>query len=111
MCASISSCASSSSRRRAITKASREIEARSRVHISGLLRAPESGDQSREPVPALHFTRQLPPARRGNRIELGAAVVLRCAPARRNPSPVLEPRQGGVDGALVQPEDVFADLL
>src|ERR1700722_2910611 len=47
----------------------------------------------------------------GDRVELCFAVVVGGAPAGGDPALLLEAEQGSVDGAFVQLEDVFADLL
>src|SRR5688572_6317858 len=102
---------SSSRRRRASMKTSREARARRRVHMSTLFRPTEAGDQACELVPRLDLARQLAFTGYGNRIELGLAIGVGRAPARRDPSLVLEPHEGGVDGAFVQFQNVMTHLL
>ena len=55
--------------------------------------------------------RQLAPAGLRDRVELRLAIVLGDAPARRNPTLMLEPHQRRVHGALVELQQVVADLL
>ena len=55
--------------------------------------------------------RQLAAAGLRDGVELGFAVVLGGAPARRDPALMLKPHERRVDGALVQLQGVVADLL
>ena len=54
---------------------------------------------------------QLLPAGPRDRVELRLAVVVRRAPARRDPAALLQAEQRGVDRALIELQDVLADLL
>jgi hypothetical protein len=52
----------------------------------------------------------LPATARGEFIELGLAVVLGDAPPRLDPAAVLEPKEGGIERALIQVEKTLRHL-
>src|SRR5207245_592207 len=56
----------------------------------------------RHALPALGFRHQLLAAGTGERVILGAAVVVRGPPFGRNPAPLFQPQQSRVKRALVQ---------
>src|SRR5579883_1399563 len=68
-------------------------------------------DHARDPLPVLSFSRQLPAAFDRNGVEARASVLVRSSPFGADPPLLLEPQQSGIDGALIQLEHGFADLL
>jgi hypothetical protein len=71
----------------------------------------DTADHAGDALPLGGFERELLRACWCNRVELCLAIVVGGAPAGRDPALLLEAEQGSVDGALIQFEDVFADLL
>jgi len=71
----------------------------------------DAADHAGDPLPLFGFERELFRAFFGDRVELCFAIVVGGAPAGGDPALLLQAEQGSVDGALVQFEDVFADLL
>src|SRR5436190_7596635 len=70
-----------------------------------------AADYTRDPLPAPGFTRQLFAAGAGDRVKLCSPVAVRRAPFRLDPALLRQAQQRGVDGALVQPKQIMADLL
>src|SRR4026208_1879006 len=62
-------------------------------------------------MPVAGFARQLPAPRGGQAVVLGAAIVLRQAPLRRDEAFLLELQEGGVEGAVIEGQAVLAGLL
>src|SRR3984957_13306644 len=71
----------------------------------------DAADHAGDPFPLFGFERELFRAFFGDRVELCFAIVVGGAPAGGDPALLLEAEQGSVDGAFIQFEDVFADLL
>src|SRR5262249_58704762 len=76
-----------------------------------LRRREEAFDDVGGARPILGFGGELLPAGAGDRVVAGAAVVLRCAPLRSDPSHLLELEQRRIERSLIQLELVAADLL
>src|SRR5262245_14756518 len=64
-----------------------------------------------DPFPVLRLLGELLPPGAGDGVVLGFPVVVGSAPARRNPSALLEAEERGIDRALIELEHVLADLL
>src|SRR2546430_2692607 len=62
-------------------------------------------------LPAFCGADELPASATGNGVEAGAAVIFGFAPIGADPAALLQPQQGGVDGALIEHEGVTAYLL
>src|SRR5207249_1531347 len=114
---SISRCARSSASRSPSNWRLRKIPSKRapkmRTHsISGSFRTAEKACHERGhafPTPGLRV--QLFAASPRQRVKLRFAVIFRGAPFGSNPAALLEPQQGGIEGALIQLEQVFRDLL
>src|SRR5689334_25129759 len=71
----------------------------------------ETSDDGRGAAPFIFFLDELFLAGWSQRVVLGAAIVFRGAPLRANPTHLLEFQQRRIDGALVEFEQVAADLF
>ena len=67
-------------------------------------------DGGRQPIPAIGFFSQTLAAGGGEFVELGPAIVLRCAPARLQQSLPDEAKQAGIKRALFNQQRVAGDL-
>ena len=67
-------------------------------------------DGRRQPVPAVGFFPQTLAARGGELIELGPAIVLRCAPARLQQPLPHQAKQAGIQRALLNQQRIAGDL-
>src|SRR3977135_1548907 len=80
--------------------------------ISGSFRTTEKARHERgHAPPTLGLCKQLFAPGTRERVELGLAVIFRSPPFRRNPAALLEPQQSGIERALIQLEQILADLL
>ena len=71
----------------------------------------QAGNDARDAAPVLSLARELPAAALRDRVEPRAPVVLGHAPLGGDPSLLLQAKQRGVHGSLVQPEHRLAQLL
>src|SRR5215472_11329530 len=83
----------------------------SSLRIGALGRSQNVGDCGGQLFPSLGFLFQLLAAARGQLVELGAPVVLRCAPACLNPATALQPMQRRIKRALLDAQHIGRDLL
>src|SRR4051812_11681172 len=91
---------------------SRDERTRSAVSIGLAPLSPQDlSNHPRETLPILGFPRKLPTSRFRDGIKPRFPVVFRCAPLRSNPPFLHEAQQGRIDGALIQPEKLLAQLL
>jgi len=84
-----------------------------RPRISYFLRpgAESRGDCGDEAIPAVGFVAQTLAARSSELVELGAAVVVGCAPACFEKSPAHQAVQGGIERALFDKQGSTRNLL
>src|SRR5277367_666701 len=76
-----------------------------------ILHAEDPAHYARQPLPVRGILRKLLPARIGNRIKLGLAIVLRRAPCGIDPPTLLQPYQRRIDRPLIQQDFIPAYLL
>ena len=69
------------------------------------------GDGPGEPCPDLGLFLELPPPQSRERVELGAAIILRRLPLRFDPALLLELVQGRVERTVAHLQDLARDLL
>src|SRR6185369_14823859 len=103
---------SSSSRARSARRRERSARRRRRKSvqvISGQFH--DAADGGGEAGPLLGFVVQLLPAGRGEVIKAGTPAEFGDTPFSLDPALMLEAMQGGVERALVDPQDVLRDLL
>ena len=68
------------------------------------------GHQRHRQFPALGFLANLSPSACRQLVELGLPVVVRDAPARLDPSSLLQPKERGIQRALIQVEEALRHL-
>src|SRR5438477_308035 len=108
-CAASSASKSSSSRAAPKRPRIRAMRTNSRVSIASPGReAEEAADDAGDPLPVLRFGRQLAPPGPGDCVELRLPVVLRRAPRRGNPPPLLQAKERRVDRPLIELQHVVA---
>src|SRR5437762_2572646 len=103
-----------SSSSRAALKRPRMRDSRTNMRVS--TRSPigepqHPADYAGDALPVFRFGRQLAAARFRDRVELRLPVVLRRAPGRGDPPPLLQPQERCVDRPLIELQHVVADLL
>ena len=84
-----------------------ESERRARIEFGGREKFKE---ECHEAIPVVGFFPKTPTASSGKFVELGAAIVLRCAPARFEQSLTDEAKQTGVERALFDQQGIAGDL-
>lgn len=73
--------------------------------------AEDAGDHAGDALPVLGFGGELFASRAGDGIKARAAIVAGHAPGRHDPAALHQARERGVYGALVELQDVSADLF
>src|ERR1041384_2226625 len=82
-----------------------------RAHDSNLIQTDDGGNGSGQPFPVCRFLCQVSAAQAGERVELGAAVILRDAPLGFDPALLFEFGGSRVERAVAHLESVARDLL
>src|SRR5687767_3386014 len=84
---------------------------RTSERISFLAASHDAGDRLRHPAPRLRLAVECAAAGEGQAVVLGAAIVLGKPPFGPEQPAHFEAVQGGVEGPLFDPQDVFRRLL
>src|SRR5688500_4367457 len=109
--ANSSSCSAAKRERRRNSSRTRASAARTWYSIGSALRGEDETDGADEPVPRRELLPQRAPSGGGEPVVLGAPAVLGDSPLRVDPSPLLQPDERWLDGALPYLQRILGELL